>query len=97
MKPCCQTADFETSGSRSPFHEERELHRSKEALVLVQSKAGLMLVMLPLCSARVAFLLILTAALLGSLIVPSGNVRALRVLEMVVAIPSSRRWMYVAS
>lgn len=40
-----------------------------------QHKAALALVTLPHCSARVAFLQIFTAALLGSLIVPSGTIR----------------------
>lgn len=48
-----------------------------------------------LCS--VAFLQIFTVALLGSLIVPSGNIRAQRGLEVVVVILSSRRWLCRAS
>lgn len=60
-------------------------------------KAALVLARLLHCSARVAFLQIFTVALPGCLIVPSGNIRAQRGLGVVVAIPSSRRWMYGAS
>lgn len=51
----------------------------------------------PALQCSMAFLQIFTVALLGSLIVPSGNIRAQRGLKVDVVIPSSRRWVYRAS